>query len=140
MTPLLASSPEPDRRSPSPLSEPCQNFDIYASLPITGDPPAIRLLDLEAPSRSRNGSNVDAPLAGRLRVVRLQDSPLFTALSYVWGQGVGPSEQISCNGALLDITANCHAALRQIRQHYGAVTIWVDSVCINQNDGAEIVS
>jgi hypothetical protein len=37
------------------------------------------------------------------------------------------------------IPSNCHAALCQIRKHFGAVTIWTDSICINQADKLEKV-
>jgi hypothetical protein len=40
----------------------------------------------------------------------------------------------------LDITKNCYDALCQIRNQFGAVTIWVDSICINQDDEEEKAS
>lgn len=115
---------------------------VYVNLPVPSDPPTIRLLDLEAPLHNKSGSIIDTPLAGRLRTVKLHDSPSFTALSYVWGDGTKPPKQIVCgpDGATLDITENCHAALEQIRKRYGAISIWVDSICINQQDEAEKVS
>ncbi|KAK4442288.1 heterokaryon incompatibility protein-domain-containing protein [Podospora aff. communis PSN243] len=125
------------RRSSYPVSQPHRR--IYEHLPVSGDPPTIRLLDLEARPRNAMRSIVDGPLVGRLRTARLQDSPSFTALSYVWGQGKGPVKRITCgpDGASLDITYNCYAALQQVRKNYGAVTIWVDSICINQQDERE---
>ena len=105
---------------------------LYATLPLSTSDRSIRLLDLEPAS-------ADQPLAGQLRVAPLASSPHFAALSYVWGGYSEPRDTISCNdnGCALDITANCHDALRALRRRYGAVTVWVDAICINQSDDDE---
>lgn len=107
---------------------------LYAILPLSIAHRSIRLLDLDA------GSD-DAPLSGRLRVTSLASSPRFTALSYVWGGYSDPRDTISCNdnSCAIDITSNCRDALLAARRRYGAVTIWVDAICINQGDDAEKV-
>ncbi|KAF2826116.1 hypothetical protein CC86DRAFT_276577, partial [Ophiobolus disseminans] len=71
----------------------------------------------------------------------LDDQPHFTALSYVWGNDP-PTHRcfqlfVECEGAKLQVTANCHSALRHLRKKLGKMTIWVDAVCINQFDLAE---
>ena len=111
---------------------------LYSSLALPVDPPSIRVLDLDAPTKRPDGTWVDSPLTGRLRVVRLQDSPIFTALSYTWDENVA-SHNILCepHGCHLKITANCHAALQQVRRGFGSVTIWVDSICIHQENAIE---
>ena len=112
---------------------------LYASLPLSADSHYIRLLDLEGSSTTvRAGSNA-APLKRRLRVERLVQSSSFSALSYVWGKDDTTTHTVFCQtqGCNIPITANCHAALCQIRKQYGAVTIWVDAICINQVDNAE---
>ncbi|KAK1830485.1 heterokaryon incompatibility protein-domain-containing protein [Podospora conica] len=112
---------------------------LYHNLPLPPESTRhIRLLDLEAPPRDRAGNLVETVLAGRLRIANLDDATSFTALSYVWGSPSHP-RTISCSPEVpaLEITENCHAALRQIQRRFGAVTIWVDSICINQRDDDE---
>lgn len=57
----------------------------------------------------------------------------YEALSYVWGD---PTRKISieCNGAELFITKNLQIALRRIRFLQKPRTLWVDAICINQDD------
>ena len=112
---------------------------LYDILSLPEGSRSIRLLDLDAPSDPDVANNDSEPLTAHLRVARLEDSPSFAALSYVWGEKSTPSHQILCHphGCRIDVTANCYAALCQIRKRFGAVTIWVDSVCINQADEAE---
>ncbi|KAK4443393.1 heterokaryon incompatibility protein-domain-containing protein [Podospora aff. communis PSN243] len=113
---------------------------LYASLPVPNGTRTIRLLDLEPPKRDWKGFIVDRHLTGRLRTARLEDSPSFCALSYVWGpDSANPERQIRClpDGPDLDITTNCHAALKQIQRRFAPVTIWIDSICINQDDDKE---
>jgi len=112
---------------------------FYHNVPLPPEAPrTIRLLDLEAPTRDQRGNIIDTVLAGRLRIANLDDLPSFTALSYVWGKS--PLRRtISCLPEVptLEITENCHAALTQVQRQFGAVSIWVDSVCINQNNHGE---
>jgi len=112
---------------------------LYASFPLPADSYYIRLLDLEASSTTRQAKSNVLPLKGRLRVERLVESLSFTALSYVWGNDDTTTHAVSCQpqGCNIPITANCHAALCQIRKQCGAVTLWVDSICVNQADNGE---
>ncbi len=112
----------------------------------------IRVLDLDP------AADYDAPLVGRLRVITLRKNKTepFRALSYVWGADANdPQQEIAlyCGEAAADrlglaklrITRNCGDALRRIRARHGMVkfmagahaTIWVDAICINQQDPAE---
>ena len=66
-----------------------------------------------------------------------EQKPQYFALSYCWGD---PAEKaaISIGGKLLWITQNLQAALRQLRPWEDPpVYLWVDAVCINQNDNEE---
>ncbi|PVH79129.1 heterokaryon incompatibility, partial [Cadophora sp. DSE1049] len=75
------------------------------------------------------------PLSGTLRIVSLQDCPRFMTLSYVWGEYSTPRDAIHCNeGTVITITTNCRDALIALRKRYGKLTIWVDAICINQQD------
>jgi hypothetical protein len=63
-------------------------------------------------------------------------APPFSAVSYVWGEPL-PQEAISIDGLLLPITPNCLYALKQVRLHHPQDYVWVDAICINQEDMEE---
>ena len=107
---------------------------LYDDLALLDDHPSIRLLDLEPPTSGKQDLSDSAPLKGKLRVERLQESLSFVALSYVWGEDTTTAHSISLEeqNCRIPLTYNCHAALHQIRHRFGSVTIWVDSLCINQ--------
>ncbi|TGO16027.1 hypothetical protein BTUL_0033g00650 [Botrytis tulipae] len=106
----------------------------HASLPPL-DSSTIRLLSL-VPSR-----NETAALQGQLHNYSLQESDkethLYEALSYVWGGFDDPPHCIYINGDSLSITANLHVALLRLRNHNLERVIWVDALCINQQDDRE---
>jgi len=98
---------------------------IYAPLPVPTPSQSIRVLDLDAIPKLSGSQDDDAQLVGNLRVVSLQDSPRFAALSYTWGTYSLPKDTIECGGHNLDITTNCRDALRAIRRQFGSVTVWL---------------
>lgn len=57
----------------------------------------------------------------------------YTALSYVWGDS-SLVEPIRCNGRTIHTTRSLYIALQYLRQSDTAVNIWVDQICINQDD------
>ncbi|KAH8802457.1 heterokaryon incompatibility protein-domain-containing protein [Xylogone sp. PMI_703] len=57
----------------------------------------------------------------------------YSALSYTWGDAV-LSEEILVDDKLMHVTKNLESALRHIRSTDCSVVLWVDAVCINQND------
>ncbi|KAI0413224.1 heterokaryon incompatibility protein-domain-containing protein [Xylaria grammica] len=79
----------------------------------------------------------------QLHVVSLDDQPKYEALSYVWGSS-NDLVDIDVNGVAFSATRNLHAALRRLREHIpdegsneDSRTLWIDAVCINQNDPEE---
>lgn len=101
----------------------------------------IRLLDL-AP-----GTHGD-PLAGSLRKVRLSDAIVYEPLSYTWKDyelaSNNEAENDTCPGIFLEnigsfisIGTNCEKALCSVRRATAERTIWVDSICVNQDDPEE---
>ncbi|TGO37377.1 hypothetical protein BHYA_0099g00360 [Botrytis hyacinthi] len=106
----------------------------YASLPPL-DSSTIRLLSL-MPSKNKT-----AALQGQLHNYSRQESEmethLYEALSYVWGGFDDPPHCIYINGDSLSITSNLHAALLRLRNHNLERVIWVDALCINQQDDQE---
>jgi hypothetical protein len=66
----------------------------------------------------------------------LEEEPAFEALSYVWGDTT-PSSQIFVNEDEFNVTMSLETALRHIRDHNAAITLWIDAICINQQDNDE---
>jgi hypothetical protein len=69
-------------------------------------------------------------------LIDLDSDASFAALSYVWGFSK-ESRSISCGSVIIEVTENCYAALLALRRTRGAFTIWVDAICINQQDVRE---
>lgn len=70
----------------------------------------------------------------------IKKCPEYEAISYTWADESGidtKSETIYLNGSLFPVTANCKAALRRVRMHQEQRTIWIDAVCINQENKDE---
>jgi Heterokaryon incompatibility protein (HET) len=110
------------------------NTELYMSMPLSGH--LIRVLDLDALPRNSSDSE---PLTGQLRIENLRHyrhRPKYTALSYVWGMH-SPGYSIRCGNRSLSITPNLSDALVSLRRQFGAMTIWVDAICINQGDEDE---
>lgn len=102
--------------------------DVYQPLDSSKD--EIRLL------RILPTANPTAPLELELGVFSLQsDESNFQALSYTWET---PSESgvrdLTLCGRSHSVTSNLHAALRRLRQKQSTRVIWIDALCINQND------
>jgi hypothetical protein len=57
----------------------------------------------------------------------------FVALSYTWGS-MNEVRTIQCNGSPREVTKNLFEALQALRHPNKTSRIWVDSVCINQED------
>ena len=101
----------------------------FSHPPLPIENPAIRLLDIHA------GGGSD-PLKATLRSVELDTHPCFEALSYMWGP-VEPTRTIEVNHQQFILRPNIHSFLLRLRWSDASRTVWLDSVCINQNDTAE---
>ena len=62
--------------------------------------------------------------------------PDYEALSYVWGDRESP-KTISIDGCVQEVTENLEAALQQLRLSDAPRRLWVDALCINQEDSKE---
>ncbi|OAG44217.1 hypothetical protein AYO21_01674 [Fonsecaea monophora] len=80
-------------------------------------------------------------LSCSLQVWKIEDAARvgFDALSYVWGDDKGPQggQKIQCDGATLHIRDNLACALNHLRHDRKARFLWVDAMCINQEDRKE---
>jgi hypothetical protein len=98
----------------------------YSPLPSAGT--HIRLLNLLPGS---------GPIHCALENVSLSDVVLdFTALSYRWGPRPLIPRTIVLHGRRQFVQRNLYAALVTLRKH-GVQRLWIDALCINQNDLVE---
>ncbi|KAK8015199.1 hypothetical protein PG990_008495 [Apiospora arundinis] len=107
--------------------------ELYSSHVLPADSRCTRVLDIFGVSTSAD----DEPIQCKLRVIPLDGTHAFTALSYVWGTYAADPQYILCDGIRVNVTTNCHSALLHLRKVLGKLTIWLDAVCINQNDDYE---
>tara|TARA_R110002003_G_scaffold42_14_gene3182 strand:+ start:29050 stop:29646 length:597 start_codon:yes stop_codon:yes gene_type:complete len=80
------------------------------------------------------------------RIVLLDDSPVFSALSYMWGDA-STTELITIDGRPLPVTTNLAHAMRDVhslwaegrtpRDDAAEQWLWADAICINQRDDQE---
>jgi hypothetical protein len=80
-------------------------------------------------------SSQEGQICCKLKHAYLDDPPQYHALSYCWGDPtvIAP---ILVNGSTMKVTTNLEAALRELRGQK-IKTIWVDALCINQQDPTE---
>ena len=71
-----------------------------------------------------------------LGICSLNDAPTYTALSYCWTDQP-PTCQIFVNGAPFWVRPNLYAYLELIRDEDDSSWIFIDAICINQEDIAE---
>ncbi|KAK0707764.1 heterokaryon incompatibility protein-domain-containing protein [Lasiosphaeris hirsuta] len=69
----------------------------------------------------------------------LNTLPLYDAISYTWADDSGDrrkNKAIFLGSVKFMVTSSCHLALQRARLH-GHTEIWIDAVCINQDDTDE---
>lgn len=81
------------------------------------------------------GETNDA-LACSLKHVRSLHDHEFEAVSYVWGESP-KSHVLHCGGSVIEITPNVDRILRRLRHPDRLRRLWIDAICINQDDVAE---
>lgn len=98
----------------------------YKTLPDN----SIRLVELEP---DRLGSST---LQIKLLDTRLDAPVRYEALSYVWGQPAR-SRTVICEGNSISVTDNLFDALQALRLHNKPRRLWIDAICIDQQDNKE---
>lgn len=85
--------------------------------------------------RLRPGQWLDN-ISCHLKTVSLDAKPKFEALSYVWGD---PKDVVSIHlsDCTYGVTRDLEAALRRLRRKDSERIIWIDQLCINQEDVEE---
>ena len=87
----------------------------------------IRLIHLNAGARN-DGLSIQIQ-----ENVCLETAPVYEALSYTWGDS-RKERSISCGSESIAITANLATALIQLRNTDQPRTLWIDQICINQDN------
>lgn len=100
--------------------------DLYTLL--DADRQEIRLLHINA------GSGTEA-VQCTLKQAFLSSDPLpkYETISYCWGDQ-SQRGSISIGDTLLDVPRSAEVVLRRMRLHDAPRMVWIDAVCINQND------
>ncbi|GAW19324.1 hypothetical protein ANO14919_088100 [Xylariales sp. No.14919] len=133
-TSIVTSQPTKTRRTEkraSSMPPTARTLPQYNFSPLPNG--YIRLLQLmphrdeRAPIRCHL---IDHPLLGP----SLGEGPhLYEALSYVWGSSEKP-RLVYTEAGYIAVTKNLHAALLRLRDRTLPRVLWVDSICINQDD------
>ncbi|KAF2652629.1 hypothetical protein K491DRAFT_718770 [Lophiostoma macrostomum CBS 122681] len=101
---------------------------IYYETPLRNDD--IRVIRL-LPGQWKD------PIRCELVHTSLSSGKRYHALSYVWGSKE-VTRNILLDGHLFQATVNLEGALRHLRHQYeDGLDLWVDALCINQNDLSE---
>ena len=75
----------------------------------------------------------DDPIQCYLFEVRLDDWPIYEAVSYTWGDPNDKSIS-NCNNKTISVPRNLVEGLRMFRRPDRLRILWADAVCINQKD------
>ena len=126
---LLHSSPA-DRHHDRPGAEPNGPPDGFKYTPLDKGTNEIRLVTLEMGDSKED-------IKCLLSTHQLDQNLVFEALSYSWGTST-ETISISINARhSMRIKTNLHSALRHLRHQNKDRILWIDAVCINQEDNTE---
>jgi hypothetical protein len=108
----------------------------YVYQPLEDPNSTIRLINI---------LSITPDICCKLRVVSLENKPVFSALSYMWGDTT-EQETVVVDGRPTSVTTNLAHALRDVFGQWsnGCHTapgetqwLWADAICINQDDKDE---
>lgn len=102
---------------------------LYEPLPDD----SVRLLRLLPPSDSRKG--IDCQLF-TCPLLQSGSTHNYEALSYVWGPEHN-QQSIRINNFEVSVRTNLYEALLCLQDHFFERIIWIDAICINQEDKDE---
>ena len=98
-------------------------------------PQSFRLLQL-LPSPNPSTTLECTLLETALEKPLIPGSGDYEAISYVWGSSQDRVD-INCDGEMISATRNCDEVLRSLRGARTSRLLWIDAICINQNNMAE---
>ncbi|KAL6902627.1 heterokaryon incompatibility domain-containing protein [Trichoderma evansii] len=102
---------------------------LYRQLPLSGL--EIRLLRLE-PSGGPSAEIRASLIKYNMEEIK-NENPSFQALSYTWGNN-SAARNIIINGIKLPVADNLYSFLQHRCEASQCIDLWVDAICINQND------
>jgi hypothetical protein len=104
------------------------DLSVYRKLPLDPTKRHCRVLHLLP------GTGND-PICTELNIQDLEDAVKneYACISYVWGD-VTVTRPISIYDEQLQITTNLANCLYHLRDPQDAVVLWIDAICINQDD------
>ncbi|SPQ19129.1 b5daaf57-3c47-494b-a94e-28294091caf1 [Thermothielavioides terrestris] len=94
------------------------------------------------PNKDNPSPTPDEEIHATLTTISLSQNLPYNALSYTWGSANGPAHHIQLNGRPFSVRSNLHDCLVHLRRQGFAsresgVPLWIDALCINQDDVAE---
>ena len=111
-------------------TDPCPAAQITESPYKSLEPSEFRLLEIFP-------GDAKSPLRARLVQASLADRPVYNTLSCTRGSPEPPF-YVNSGGVEIRITQNLHAALCKARRTDQSTLIWVDAICVNQDDQGEV--
>jgi hypothetical protein len=102
---------------------------VFTYKPLKGTPHSFRLLLL-------NPGQFHSPISGKIIEYSLDDRPEYESVSYVWGTA-SERESISLDDKYIAVTASLATALQYLRHTDRVRLLWIDQLCINQQDLVE---
>ena len=111
--------------------DPPPSFTFYQYTPLNKDSDEIRLLTLHE-------GDFTAGVQVSIHTVPLtpENPPIYEALSYVWGSTENLTD-IKVGNDCLAVTRNLANALPYLRYKDKPRTLWIDAICVNQQDSKE---
>src|ERR1700709_841280 len=106
------------------------SVDIYNTLE---NEDSFRILELNQTDPA------ETQFSGRLISSRLEDTPDYYAISYVWGDQQPTSSIYLEDGNYLPITKTLFDVIKAVSSAHTHIRLWADQICINQEDEAEKV-
>lgn len=104
----------------------------YRYFPLLPRRDSIRLLRL-LPNKNKSRAKIQCELIEYSLQDQNTGTHLYHALSYTWG-GMNKPHSISINNKNLAITENLHAALLSLRDRSFEQILWIDAICIDQEN------
>lgn len=129
---VMESASEPRRLNGSvPLgAHKVRQGEKFEYQPLPDSARYLRLIEIQ-PARPDDEA-IECTLSAR----PVLDTPEYYAVSYTWGD---PNKitTIGVNSKLLEVRQNCQYVLWQARHLARSKYIWIDAICINQEDSEE---
>jgi hypothetical protein len=98
----------------------------YQYMPLACDGSEIRLISL------KQATTWDEPIRVEILYTKVDDTR-YEALSYTWGSLID-RQNILIGDKAISCTSNLHSALHHLRRQSEDVVLWVDAICIDQNN------